>query len=76
MTASDSSAPVTESRKVRAWLTVLGAGFVAAFFLFFTWRGLLVYFTGDDLIWSEALPVGNGRLGAMVFGELKLSACN
>lgn len=50
MTASDSSAPVTESRKVRAWLTVLGAAFVAAFFLFFTWRGMLVYFTGDDLM--------------------------
>ena len=53
------SAPVADrSRKVRAWLTVLGGAFIACFFLFFTWRGLLVYYTGDDLMnlygyWSQ-----------------------
>lgn len=42
------------------WLTALGGVFVACFFLFFTWRGLLVYYTGDDLMnlygyWSQPL---------------------
>jgi hypothetical protein len=42
----------------RNLLPVLGGLFIASFFLFFTWRGLLVYFTGDDLFnlygyWSK-----------------------
>jgi hypothetical protein len=48
-------------------LTVLGGLFIACFFLFFTWRGILVYYTGDDLMnlygyWSQpvsALVKGN-----------------
>jgi hypothetical protein len=30
--------------------TILAGSFIACFFLFFTWRGLLVYYTGDDLM--------------------------
>ena len=33
----------------RNLLPVLGGLFIASFFLFFTWRGLLIYFTGDDM---------------------------
>jgi hypothetical protein len=29
---------------------ILAGLFIACFFLFFTWRGLLVYYTGDDLM--------------------------
>jgi hypothetical protein len=29
---------------------ILAGLFIACYFLFFTWRGLLVYFTGDDLM--------------------------
>lgn len=36
--------------KSSAWLTVLGGVFVACFFLFFAWRGLIVYYTGDDMM--------------------------
>ncbi len=50
--------PAKFSHNAVAWLTVLGGVFVACFFLFFTWRGLLVYYTGDDLsnlygYWSQ-----------------------
>src|ERR1700678_217772 len=39
-------------------LAILAALFIASFFLFFTWRGLFLYFTGDDLMnlygyWSK-----------------------
>ena len=39
---------------------VLAGAFVAGLFLFFTWRGMLVYFTGDDLMnlygyWTKPL---------------------
>jgi hypothetical protein len=39
-------------------LAMLAALFIASFFLFFTWRGLFLYFTGDDLMnlygyWSK-----------------------
>ena len=30
-----------------------------------------LYYTKAAKAWEEALPVGNGRLGAMVFGNLK-----
>jgi hypothetical protein len=44
----------------RKLLAVLAGLFIACFFLFFTWRGLLIYFTGDDLMnlygyWSKPL---------------------
>jgi hypothetical protein len=47
--------------------SVLAGLFIAGLFLFFTWRGLLVYFTGDDMMnlygyWSQpvsALVKGN-----------------
>ena len=59
--------PVRSRDKSVALLTVLGAVFVACFFLFFTWRGVLVYYTGDDLMnlygyWTQpvsALVKGN-----------------
>ncbi len=28
----------------------------------------LLWYTGPAARWTEALPLGNGRLGAMVFG--------
>jgi alpha-L-fucosidase 2 len=39
----------------------------------FTWGGrmendLMLWYTKPAVTWTEALPVGNGRLGAMVFG--------
>lgn len=48
-------------------LAVTAAAFIAGFFLFFTWRGLFCYFTGDDLMnlygyWTKpvsALVQGN-----------------
>jgi hypothetical protein len=43
-------APAKSSHQAIAWVTGLGGVFVACFFLFFTWRGLLVYYTGDDLM--------------------------
>ncbi len=33
------------------------------------WQGLTLWYTHPAKQWTEALPVGNGRLGAMVFGE-------
>ncbi len=39
---------------------ILAGGFIAGLFLFFNWRGLLVYYTGDDMMnlygyWSQPL---------------------
>ena len=31
----------------------------------------LLWYTGPAIEWEEALPVGNGRLGAMVFGGIE-----
>lgn len=67
MTQLDSSAPVPRAHKTSPPLSVLAGLFIACFFLFFTWRGLLVYYTGDDLMnlygyWSKpvrALVKGN-----------------
>ncbi len=47
----------TSSRGGRV-LRILAGLFIAGFFLFFTWRGLLLYYTGDDLMnlygyWSK-----------------------
>jgi alpha-L-fucosidase 2 len=33
------------------------------------WAGLKLWYTHPAAKWTEALPVGNGRLGAMVFGK-------
>ena len=33
--------------------------------------GLKILFTRPVESWNEALPVGNGRLGAMVFGGIE-----
>jgi hypothetical protein len=59
LTPPTTSAPVRAARKgsLRPLLT---GSFIACFFLFFTWRGLLVYYTGDDLMnlygyWSKPL---------------------
>jgi len=34
--------------------------------------GLLLKYTQPAGHWAEALPVGNGRLGAMVFGGVSM----
>ncbi len=44
---SDTSGP---ARRGSPLLATLAGLFIACFFLFFTWRGLLVYYTGDDLM--------------------------
>ncbi len=33
------------------------------------WSGMRLWYTSPAKTWDTALPVGNGRLGAMVFGE-------
>lgn len=55
---ASSNIPSRKGDKSSALLTVLGGLFVACFFLFFTWRGLIVYYTGDDMMnlygyWTE-----------------------
>ncbi|MHC4888998.1 MAG: glycoside hydrolase family 95 protein [Planctomycetota bacterium] len=35
------------------------------------WSGLQLWYSQPAQQWTEALPVGNGRLGAMVFGRVK-----
>jgi hypothetical protein len=60
LTQPDSSPPVRPAGNTSLPLSVLGGLFIACFFLFFTWRGLLVYYTGDDLMnlygyWSKPL---------------------
>ena len=57
---ANSNNPDRQGGKSGALLTALGAIFIACFFLFFTWRGLLVYYTGDDMMnlygyWTEPL---------------------
>ena len=32
------------------------------------WAGMKLWYTQPAEKWTEALPVGNGRLGAMIFG--------
>jgi hypothetical protein len=67
VTPPDSSMPVGHAAKTSPLLSVLAGLFIACFFLFFTWRGLLVYYTGDDVFnlygyWSKpvsALVRGN-----------------
>ncbi|HEX5227274.1 MAG TPA: hypothetical protein VFW44_06165 [Bryobacteraceae bacterium] len=46
----DAQSQARKDHKSTALLTALGAVFVACFFLSFTWRGLLVYYTGDDMM--------------------------
>ncbi|MBN3518495.1 glycoside hydrolase family 95 protein [Algoriphagus lutimaris] len=46
--------------------------FIAAFFCFYTLsfsQKSILWYTQPAEVWEEALPVGNGRLGAMVFGK-------
>ena len=67
MTQPDSSPPVQQAGKTSLLLSVLGGLFIACFFLFFTWRVLLLYYSGDDMMnlyiyWSKpvsALVKGN-----------------
>jgi hypothetical protein len=47
---TSSSVPVREPDKSSRLLSILTGLFIACFFLSFTWRGLLIYFTGDDLM--------------------------
>jgi alpha-L-fucosidase 2 len=35
------------------------------------WAGLKLWYRQPAKVWTEALPVGNGRLGAMVFGGVQ-----
>jgi hypothetical protein len=60
LTQIASSTPVRQTGKTVTLLPILGGLFIACFFLFFTWRGLLLYYTGDDLMnlygyWSKPL---------------------
>ena len=34
-------------------------------------RGLVLWFKNPAEKWTDALPIGNGRLGAMVFGGVQ-----
>jgi len=57
---TSSSTPVREAGKGSPLLSVLAGLFIACLFLFFTWRGILIYYTGDDLMnlygyWSKPL---------------------
>lgn len=57
-TSSTTTAPGED----RSLLPVLGGLFIAGLFLFFTWRGLLLYYTGDDLMnlygyWSKPVSL-------------------
>ncbi len=40
------------------------------------WSSLKLWYNKPAQQWTEALPVGNGRLGAMVFGGAETSKCN
>jgi hypothetical protein len=47
-----------QSGKRNVWLALATGTFLASYFLAFTWRGLLVYYTGDDMMnlygyWSQ-----------------------
>jgi hypothetical protein len=51
-------APSTTAGESKSLLPVLAGLFIAGLFLFFTWRELLLYYTGDDLMnlygyWSK-----------------------
>jgi hypothetical protein len=51
-------APGTASGEGKPLLPILAGLFIAGFFLFFTWRGLLLYYSGDDMMnlygyWSK-----------------------
>jgi alpha-L-fucosidase 2 len=46
----------------------LAAGLIAFASLAFGQRSLTLWYRQPAKLWVEALPVGNGRLGAMVFG--------
>ncbi|HIB91698.1 TPA: glycoside hydrolase family 95 protein [Candidatus Poribacteria bacterium] len=37
----------------------------------FTKKRLILHYRQPAQIWTEAIPIGNGRLGGMVFGEVK-----
>jgi hypothetical protein len=55
-----SSTPAPQAGQTGPLPAILAGGFIAALFLFFTWRGLLVYYTGDDVMnlygyWSKPL---------------------
>jgi alpha-L-fucosidase 2 len=39
-------------------------------------RELILWFKKPADQWTDARPIGNGRLGAMVFGGVRKSACN
>jgi preprotein translocase subunit Sec61beta len=60
LTQPEPSTPLPEPGKTSALLPVLAGLFIAALFLSLTWRGLLIYYTGDDLMnlygyWSKPL---------------------
>jgi hypothetical protein len=60
LTQPDPNTPVREAGKSKPLLSILAGVFIAVFFLSLTWRGLLIYYTGDDLMnlygyWSKPL---------------------
>ena len=50
LTEPASSTTTTKAGRGNTLRGVLAGLFIACFFLFFTWRGLLVYYTGDDMM--------------------------
>jgi hypothetical protein len=48
--ASSTITPTTQAGRGGTLRAILAGLFIACFFLFFTWRGLLVYYTGDDMM--------------------------
>ncbi|MGA2879454.1 MAG: hypothetical protein ABSG13_10925 [Bryobacteraceae bacterium] len=60
LTPPASETNLTTPSRVGSALRILAGLFIGCFFLFFTWRGVLVYYTGDDLMnlygyWSRPL---------------------
>jgi hypothetical protein len=47
---TETAATATQAGSGSMLRAILAGLFIACFFLFFTWRGLLVYYTGDDMM--------------------------
>ncbi len=47
---TESAATANQARSGGTLRPILAGAFIACYFLFFTWRGLLVYYTGDDMM--------------------------
>jgi hypothetical protein len=68
LTEPASSANTTQGGSGGMLRTILAGGFIACFFLFFTWRGLLVFYTGDDI--NNLYVYLNTSVSALVKGNI------